>query len=321
MDTKITELFGIEHPVVLAPMGGVSGGVLAAAVTRSGGLGIIGCGYGNSDWIVDQWELARNQLEDDQRIGMGIITWSLSRQPELLDLILEQGADPIFLSFGDPSPFVKKIRNAGRRMVLQVSCVEEALLARTLGADVIVVQGTEAGGHGRYHRTLFSLLPAVVDLVSPTPVLAAGSISDGRGLAAALMLGADGILMGTRFAATTEALGSHARKSRMVNFSGDDTVRTRVFDIVRGLAWPADYTGRAIANKFVDIWHGQEQALNEQLKQQADQYAAASMVDDLDTVALFAGEGIDLIQDCQPASEIIATIVEEAKDLLSRCSR
>lgn len=174
MQTKITGLFEIAHPVVLAPMGGVAGGALAAAVTRAGGLGLIGCGYGDPkagygspEWIAEQFDIAGNH-----RVGAGFITWTLARRPKLLDLILEHGADPVFLSFGDPSPFVPKIRDAGRRLILQVTSLAEATQAKALGADAIVAQGTEAGGHGTAGRALFSLLPAVADAVSPTPVLA-----------------------------------------------------------------------------------------------------------------------------------------------------
>lgn len=319
MQTKITELFEISHPVMLAPMGGVAGGALAAAVARAGGLGIIGCGYGDPKagygspaWIAEQFDIAGNQ-----KVGAGFITWSLARRPELLDLVLEHGADPIFLSFGDPSPFIPKIHAAGRRLILQITSLAEARQAKALGADVIVAQGAEAGGHGTTGRALFSLLPAVADAVSPTPVLAAGSISDGRGLAAALILGADGVLLGTRLFATTEALGSAAMKQRIVEASGDDTIRTRVFDIVRGLDWPEQYTGRAIANAFSATWHGREAELTTQLHREAERYEAARKAGDLDTAVLFAGEGVDLIDACRPASEVIVGMVNEAERLLS----
>ncbi|MGD9536333.1 MAG: NAD(P)H-dependent flavin oxidoreductase [Alphaproteobacteria bacterium] len=319
MRTKITETFGITHPVVLAPMGGVAGGALAAAVARAGGLGIIGCGYGDPkagygspEWIAEQFDMA-----GDQRVGAGFITWSLARRPELLDLILERGADPIFLSFGDPSPFIPRIRAAGRRLILQITSLAEARQAKALGADVIVAQGTEAGGHGTTGRALFPLLPAVADAVSPTPVLAAGGISDGRGLAAALVLGADGALLGTRLFATIEALGSAAMKQRIVEASGDDTLRTRVFDIVRRLDWPASYTGRAIKNAFSDTWHGLEAELTARLNQEAERYEAARKAGDLDTAVLFAGEGVDLIDGCEPVGDVIARMVDQAERLLS----
>jgi nitronate monooxygenase len=153
--------------------------------------------------------------------------------------------------------------------------------------------------------------------VSLTPVLAAGGTSEGRGLAAALILGADGVLLGTRLFATAEALGSAAMKQRIVEASGDDTLRTRVFDIVRGLDWPEQYTGRAIANAFSAAWHGREAELTTQLHQEAERCEAARRAGDLDTAVLFAGEGVDLIDACRPASEVIVGMVNEAERLLS----
>lgn len=319
MQTQVTELFGIDHPVLLAPMGGVAGGALAAAVARAGGLGIIGggygdprAGYGSREWLSEQFDAAGNE-----RVGIGFITWSLANRPELLQFALDRGADPVFLSFGDPAPFIPSIREAGRRLVLQVTSLAEARQAKALGADAIVAQGTEAGGHGTTGRALFSLLPAVVDAVSPTPVIAAGSIGDGRGLAAARMLGADGVLIGTRFFATTEALGSAAAKRRLVESSGDDTLRTRVFDLVRRLDWPEAYTGRAIGNAFSRAWHGREADLAAGLDEEATRYETARQAGDLDTTVLFAGEGLDLIRSCRGAAEILQEIVDEAEVLLS----
>jgi nitronate monooxygenase len=319
MQTRMTELFGVRHPIMLAPMGGAAGGALAAAVARAGGVGLIGCGYGepkvgygSSEWIAAEFDAAGNE-----KVGAGFITWSLAKRPELLDVVLERGGDPIFLSFGDPAPFIPKIRAAGRKLVLQVCSLTEAKAANALGADVIVAQGTEAGGHGTTGRALFALLPAVVDAVAPTPVLAAGGISDGRGLAAALMLGAQGALLGTRLLATKEALANSVVKQRLVAASGDDTVRTRVFDIVRRLEWPEPYTGRAVANAFSRLWHSREAELGMQIAEEARRYETARQSGDVETLALFAGEGVDLIHDCPPAAEVVERIVGEAEALLA----
>jgi nitronate monooxygenase len=318
MKTRITELFDIRHPIVLAPMGGVAGGRLAGAVTRAGGLGLIGCGYGDPragygspEWIEAQFDAAGNE-----KVGAGFITWSLAREPALLDILIDRGADPIFLSFGDPGPFVPRIRAAGRKLILQVTSLAEAREAKALGADVVVAQGTEAGGHGTTARALMTLLPAVVDALAPTPVLAAGGISDGRGLAASLVLGAEGVLVGTRFFASHEALGPDAAKRLLMSATGDETMRTRVFDIVRRLDWPAQYTGRAISNAFSRTWHGRDRELASDLEAQAERYEAKRKNGDFDTAVLFAGEGIDLIYDCPPAAEIVERMVEEAERLL-----
>jgi nitronate monooxygenase len=231
--------------------------------------------------------------------------------------VLDRGTDPIFLSFGDPTPFIPTIRGAGRKLILQVCSLAEARDAARLGADVIVAQGSEAGGHGAARRTLFTLLPEVVDAVRPIPVLAAGGVSDGRALAAVLMLGAEGALVGTRFFASREALGSDALKQRIIDATGDDTLRTEVFDIIRRLDWPPGYTGRAIPNRFSRTWHGREAELSAALRTEEPRYRAARDAGDIETAVCFAGEGSGLIRDYPPAAEIISRMVRQAEALIS----
>ncbi|WP_371744802.1 NAD(P)H-dependent flavin oxidoreductase [Nordella sp. HKS 07] len=184
------------------------------------------------------------------------------------------------------------------------------------GADIIVAQGTEAGGHGKAGRTTLTLTPAVVDIAGSVPVVAAGGLSDGRGLAAALMLGASGILVGTRFWATPEALGSDKVKHLLTQARSDDTLRTRVFDIVRELPWPDGYTGRALVNDFSRKWHGNESELEKSLPRETEAYWTAARAGDTSTSVVFAGEGLDLIRDIKPAGNIVRAISAEAEDLL-----
>src|SRR5438309_826935 len=167
---RLTKLLDIEHPVLLAPMDLVSGGRLAAAVSHAGGLGLIGGGYGDGDWIDREWGSAGNA-----RVGCGFITWSLAKRPEVLDRVLAHQPAAIMLSFGDPGPFAAAIRAAGARLICQVQTVAQAREAACAGADVIVAQGTEAGGHGQ-SEPLFTLLPQVVDACPDIPVVAAGGI-------------------------------------------------------------------------------------------------------------------------------------------------
>jgi nitronate monooxygenase len=216
------------------------------------------------------------------------------------------------LSFGDPRPHAPAIKAAGCTLICQVQGLAEARLAKEAGADFIVAEGTEAGGHGGT-RSTFPLVPAIVDLVAPTPVLAAGGIVDGRGVAAALMLGAQGALMGTRFCATPEALGRDATKRRLVTASGDDTARTRVFDIVRGYAWPERYTGRALQNGFIARFDGREDALVATLDRERDAYFAAVERDDFDTALVWAGEGVDLVTSVEPAAKLVRSIGDDAE--------
>ena len=315
ISTSLTQRLGIEHPVLLAPMGFVSGGALAAAVSAAGGFGIIGGGYADPDWLEREFAAAGNRA-----VGCGFITWALSEQPESLDVALSHQPAAIMLSFGDAGPFLPKIKNADVLAICQAQTLAQARTALAEGADIIIAQGTEAGGHGGARSTL-PLVPAVVDMVANSgqnvPVVAAGGITDGRGLAAALMLGADGVLMGTRFSVASESLASPGIKARMVEASGDDTLRTTIFDIARGYSWPKEYTGRAVRNRFVEEWHGREDTLTQAADARA-RYAEAAARGDADIAVVFAGEGIDLIHAVEPAAVILDGVVREAEAALSR---
>jgi len=315
ISTKLTRRLGIERPVMLAPMGFVSGGALAAAVSAAGGFGIIGGGYADLDWLEREFAAAGNRA-----VGCGFITWALAERPGSLDLALSHQPAAIMLSFGDAGLFLPKIKSAGVPAICQVQTLAQARAVLMEGADIIIAQGTEAGGHGGGRSTL-PLVPAVVDMVASSrrdvPVVAAGGITDGRGLAAALMLGADGVLMGTRFSVASESLASPGAKARVVAASGDDTLRTTVFDIVRGYCWPKEYTGRAVRNRFVGEWHGREGALRRD-ETERGRYAEAATRGDADIAVVFAGEGIDLIHSIEPAAVILDSVVKEAEAALSR---
>src|SRR5439155_21636748 len=164
-------------------------------------------------------------------------------------------------------------------------------------------------------RGTIGLVPAVVDAVGPIPVAAAGGIADGRGLAAALSLGASGVSMGTRFTATRESLWDQAMKEKAVAAGGDQTAQTRVFDIVRGAAWPAIYPGRALRNEFFDQWHGNEDALQGQ-QRQAEAGYLASHASDFTQRVVWAGESVDLVRDIPAAADVIERIVDEAVAVL-----
>src|SRR5258708_27370826 len=224
------DLLDTAKPLALAPMGSVSGGALAAAVSRAGGRGLIGAGYGGAQG--KRRELDRG---GDARVGSGFITWRLAKQPQLLHLALEHKPSAVMLSFGDPRPFAAKIKHSGAKLICQVQSLATARQPLAAGADLLVAQGTEAGGHGG-ERSLFALLPAVRDLTPAKPLLAAGGIADRRGYEAALALGAAGVLVGTRFIAAEEALATPAAKKRVVEASGDATLRTTAFDAGGGYA-------------------------------------------------------------------------------------
>ena len=308
--TRLTDMLSIEHPILSAPMAVVAGGKLAAAVTAAGGLGLIGGGYCDPAWIDNEIEAAGNA-----KVGMGFITWRLDEDPSVLDRALDHAMPAVMLSFGDERPYAQRIKDAGARLICQVQTVEQARRARDSGADIIIAQGTEAGGHGASRATL-PLVPAVVDAVAPTVVLAAGGIADGRGLAAALTLGADGVLMGTRFYGAAESLAPEGGKERLKTASGDQTLRSSVLDVARELDWPKPYALKTLANRFTDTWHGNEAALIENREAAVADYNKAVAAADFDTAAVVVGEAADLITECPPAADIIAATVSSAERIL-----
>jgi nitronate monooxygenase len=312
--TRLTELLAIRHPVLLAPMDLVSGGRLAAAVSGAGGFGIIGGGYGDETWLTRELDAA-----GDARVGVGFITWSMARQPRLLDLVLERKPPAIMLSFGDIRPHVDKIRHAGALLICQVQTLAQAKDAASNGADILVAQGAEAGGHG-ISRSTFPFVPAVADAVPSVPLVAAGGVADGRGLAAALMLGADGVLVGTRFYASQEADGFAAAKDRIVTADGDRTIRGILFDIARGNVWPAPYSGRLLRNDFSERWQGREAELLQNQAEEVPRYAAARADGDFKIAGVIAGEAVDLIGDIPTAAEIVERMVTQAAHLLEGAS-
>ena len=318
--TRLTEAFGIRHPIVLAPMDPASGGALAAAVSAAGGLGLIGGGYGNRELLESEFTKAGNQ-----RVGCGFITWSMAKDPVLLDMALAHRPAAMMLSFADPAPFAAKIRAAGVPMICQVHNLEHARRALDAGADVLVAQGTDAGGHGLTTRGTVTLVPSVVDMVArerpEVLVLAAGGIADGRGIAAALMLGADGALLGTRFWATQEALIHPSAKARILAATGDETVRTSVYDIVRNRAWPAEYTGRLMRNRFIETWHGREDELRGLAAEEREKVEAADRTGDHDVSNVTVGEAIGLVRDLPPAGALVERLAAETEAQLASVSR
>ena len=320
--TRLTERFDLDAPIVSAPMALIAGGALAAAVCRAGGLGLIGGGYGGAlggePDLDAEWRAAGNEP-----VGIGFILWALGeRQDRVLREALERRPRALFLSFpertNDLAALVRLARDAGVPVFVQVQSTELARAALDAGCDAVVAQGTEAGGHGGSRATL-PFVPEVVDLAasrSPeTLVLAAGGIADGRGLAAALMLGADGAIVGSRLWASAEALTPTSHVERAMGASGDATLRTRRIDRARGVAWPEDYSFRVLRNAFAEeLVSGDEPPFGAQ----AERYAAARSRDDVDTVTPVVGEAVGLIADRPPAAEIVRRMGEEAEAALGR---
>lgn len=316
MTTAFTRLLSVRHPIALAPMGGSAGGVLAAAVSNGGGLGLLGAGDGNPEWL--EPEIAVLAAGTTEPWGVGFLSWAVDRKA--VELALGYRPAAVMLSFGDPTPFLEPIRQAGAKLILQVTDLAEARQAVDLGADLIVAQGTESGGHGAFRgRSTLPFVPMVVDLAAPIPVLGAGGVADGRGIAAVLALGAAGASIGTRFLASQEALLDPASSQALLDGRGADTERNRVLDIARGSRWPSRYSARTLGHPYLERWSGHESELD------ADHEAKQAYQDGVRRGELpepiWASEAIDLINDRPSATDLVSSLAAQAEDVLARAGR
>jgi nitronate monooxygenase len=321
--TRLTQRFEIEHPIVCAPMALVCGGALAAAVSRAGGLGVMGGGYagtvGDGPGLEEQYRLAGNTP-----IGIGFITWAADARPEAVDWAIEKRPKCLFLSFGTPKALASKAVDANIPLFCQTQTMTHVREALDAGASVIVAQGGEAGGHGGRRSTL-PFVPEVADLLAKrypqVLLLAAGGIADGRGLAASLTLGADGVLVGSRFWAAEEALTPPAAAARAIAADGDQTVRTTALDSLRGVPWPAEFSFRVMRNRLMDEWSHREKEAAADFGAMKEAYNEARLRGDLDIAATIVGEAVGLIHARQPAAEIVSSMVAEAEAVLARGAR
>lgn len=310
MHTFLTETWGFRVPIIGAPMSPQAGGRLAAALTRSGGLGMIGVAAGTPvEHLAFDVEEFRAHAGDD-RFGIGLMTWAVEKRPELLDAALTAKPFAIALSFGDPTPYAARIRNAGVELISQVQDERSALLAEAAGATLLVAQGTDAGGHTGSVGTL-PLLQIVLDAVK-VPVVAAGGIATGRGLAAVLAAGAAGAWIGTAFLVAEEARNSAAARERLLEAKETETRLTAVFDVAQGIPWPPEFRGRALRNSFAERWDGHEPALAADAEARR-QLAAARKDEDYRTAYLYAGQAVGMLHRVEPAAEIVRRIVADAE--------
>ncbi|MBU3063707.1 nitronate monooxygenase [Nocardia sp. NEAU-G5] len=311
--TAFTDALSIRHPIASAPMGGEAGGALAAAVSEGGGLGLVGGGHGDLGWLEPELRLAAAGTE--RPWGVGFLTWGV--REAAIARALEFRPAAVLLSFGDPTPFTDRIHASDALLILQVSDVDSARRALDLGADIIVAQGSDAGGHmGENGTGTLSFVPTIVDLAGPVPVLAAGGIADGRALAAVLTLGAAGAMIGTRFQATAESLVDPKVRQALVNAHGEDTETNRTLDIARGSAWPHRYPARTLRNAFLDTWRGRDEELRADLGTQREFTEAMARVD-LDAAPVWAGQAVDRVTRVDSAAEVVAALAAEAKRALS----
>jgi len=314
--TALTRWFDLDAPVFGAPMAGVAGGELARAVSLGGGLGMIGVGPDTTTgWIAEQ---ARIPAGADVSYGVGLMAWAVDRRPELLAAAI--AAEPVLVSvsFGDPGPFVGPLHDAGIAVATAVNSLADLDRAQTAGADVIVAQGTEAGGHTGQRATL----PLLQEVLAATdrPVLAAGGIATGAGLAAVLVAGAAGAWLGTPFLTSPEATNTAGIRERVRAAGGDDTVLTSAFDIAQGVPWPARWPGRALVNEFTEAWHGREPELRGDTAA-ADLVRRARAEGDLANAPVYAGESVGLVTAEESATDVVRRLTADARRALERAPR
>jgi len=313
LHTRICDLLGIEHPIISAPMAGTATAELTAAVSEAGGFGLLGgTTPGGADWLRQQIRAVRERTS--RPFGVGFIT-AFPGLAALVQVALEERVAAVSHSFADPTPYVEAAHAAGVRVLNQVQTVAQARTAAAAGVDIIAAQGTEAGGHTGYSGTL-PLVPAVVDVAGSIPVLAAGGIADGRGLAAALMLGAEGVWVGTRFVASAEAAGAAWVKDRIVASTADDTVLTHAYDIATAAPFPAGIGDRVLRNAFTDAWHDRDDEVRARREDLGRQVIEATRAGDAHTAAARAGNAVSLIGAVEPAGLILRQMVEQAERLL-----
>lgn len=313
LHTRLCDLLGIDHPILNAPMGGTATGTLAAAVSNGGGFGMIGgTSGGGPDWLRTQIQIARSKTS--RPFGVGFIS-SFPNLDDLVQVALDEQVAVINHSFADPTPYVAAAKARGVRVFAQVQSVAQAQRAAKAGVAAIIAQGTEAGGHTGVAGTL-ALLPAVVDAVGDIPVLAAGGIADGRGLAAVLLLGAVGASLGTRFVASEEWGGGAWEQQAVLTATADDTIRTAVYDQIRGANFPAGIADRVLRNQFNTTWEGHAAAINERRADLQRELAQGAQANDPNVVDISAGVAVGLIHSLEPAGLIVQRLVAEAEQLL-----
>ena len=311
--TRICQLLGIDDPIINAPMGGTATAELAAAVSMAGGLGMIGgTSPGGPEWLRAQIRLVRSRT--NRPFGVGFIS-SFPQVDQLFQVAIEERVTAINHSFADPTPYVKAAHAAGVLLFSQVQTVAQAQGAASAGVDLVVVQGSEAGGHCGSTGT-FALVPAVVDAIRPLPVVAAGGIADGRGLAAALMLGAEGAWIGTRFVASQEWAGHDWEKQAVIAAGADDTVRTRVYDLIYDQPFPEGIADRMLRNRYIERWQGSDSEIIAQREALRIELHEADQRGDRQIAGISAGVSAGLVQTLEPAATILRRIVTEAERIL-----
>jgi nitronate monooxygenase len=330
LNTRITELFGIEFPIVSAGMGGVALAELAAAVSNAGGLGTIALAGFTPEAI--QNEIAAARKLTDKPLLVNLLVPFL--RPGIIETVAKEPIQGVTFFWGDPAEYVPIAKKSHLKVIWQCGSVKEAVAARDAGVDAVMVQGFEAGGHVRGIVTSLALIPSVRDAVGPdVPIIAAGGFADGRGLAAALALGADAAVFGTRFLASNEAAADPKYQQRILDAEAEETVHTELYDI----GWP-NAPHRVLRTKVIDEWEragrpetgkrpGEGKSIGKMTRggmfievpmvKYSVMAPTSSFEGDIEELAFYAGMSVSLVREKLPAGEIVRRIAAEAHEVIA----
>jgi nitronate monooxygenase len=330
LKTRITELFGIKYPILSAGMGGVALAELAAAVSNAGGLGTIALAGFTPEAI--QNEIAAARKLTDKPLLVNLLVPFL--RPGIIETVAKEPIQGVTFFWGDPAEYVPIAKRSGLKVIWQCGSVKEAVAARDAGVDVVMVQGLEAGGHVRGIVTSLALIPSVRDAVGPdVPLIAAGGFADGRGLAAALALGADAAVFGTRFLASNEAAADPKYQQRILAAEAEDTVHTELYDI----GWPSA-PHRVLRTRVVEEWEragrpetgkrpGEGKSIGKMTRggmfvevpmvKYSVMAPTSSFEGDIEELAFYAGMSVSLVREKLPAGEIVRRIASEAREVIA----
>lgn len=316
--TRLTRLWGIDRPIIGAPMAGRSGGRLAAAVSAAGGLGMFGVGdVTPPNWILDQAAIA---AEAGKPYGIGLMVWALEEHPEQFEAVLEAAPAVVSLGFGDPAPYVDRAHAAGISVVAPINDMTQLRQALDAGVDAICVQGADAGGHTGHLGTmpLMQMVLSYMAVHAPgIPAAVAGGIGNGRGLAAVLAAGADAAWVGTALLASPESEGSDAHRAAIVKANSADTLLTDIYDRAEQKAWNTKlWPTRTLRNGFTDVF-----AEDAEMGHVTDAELVQARGEDGDfaiDLKVHAGQGVSMVLSESPAGEVVRVMSVEAHRLFQR---
>ena len=319
--TTLCDLLRIEVPIIQAPISGAATPALVAAVSNAGGLGMFALANRDPEGI--RRIIHEAQQLTDRPFGANFLLRPQEETHARLDACLDAGVPAVSFFWGDPAPYIARVHAAGALVMYTVASGLDARRAVDAGVDIVVAQGWEAGGHVRGQVAALPLVPRVVDAVTPTPVVAAGGIADGRGMAAALTLGAAGVWMGTRFLVSAEATTHPVHRERLLQASETDAVYTGLFDV----GWPGA-PHRVLRNSTLTQWEiagcppsGQRPGEGEVIAQSADgrpivRYRSVTPMigatGNIEALSLWAGQSVGLVTRSQPAGDIVREVVGDA---------